>query len=254
MLLKITIPTKSLLFYSYPSLLYFSIVSLLFLISLIHLVSLLSSFSIFFLPFNTCFLSLRSHISISPSFFFLLHSLYAGTLEFRLSYTRHTPYCIWIFSFSPFFLACLCLFHSGLHSSIFLSLLIFLLLHCHNRFSLSFFSVFFFIASIPLVFCTLPFHTFFIQTLPLSFPLSLSACSFYTLPSLCNLTFLCRLLAPLSNIFLALSLPLLVPSIPRSLSRTSVYSLSHIALPYFLFEFLTIPLICPLSVALSLNV
>jgi hypothetical protein len=62
----------------------------------------------------------------------------------------------------------------------------------------------FFLSSIPLVYGTLPF------------PLSLSACSSFTLPSLCNLAFLCPLLAPISNIFLALFLPLLVPSIARS--------------------------------------
>jgi hypothetical protein len=64
------------------------------------------------------------------------------------------------------------------------------------------------------VYCTLLFHPFCLEALPLSFPLSLSAYySSCTLPSL----------APLSNIFL--SLPLLVPSIPRFLLRTSVCSI-----------------------------
>jgi hypothetical protein len=82
-----------------------------------------------------------------------------------------------------------------------------------------------FFSSIPLVSCNLPFHPICPQTLPLSFPLSLSACSSCTLPSLCNLAFLYPLLAPTSNIFLALSLSPLFPSIPRSLPRTSIRSL-----------------------------
>jgi hypothetical protein len=77
------------------------------------------------------------------------------------------------------------------------------------------------------VYCTLLFHPFCLQTLPLSFPLSLSAYYFScTLPSL----------APLSNIFLALSLPLLVPPISRSLPCTSIYSIFIIS-PLSLFYF-----------------
>jgi hypothetical protein len=89
-------------------------------------------------------------------------------------------------------------------------------------FSFSFFSMFFFfLSSIPLVSCTLTFYPFCPQALPLSFPLSISSYSSCTFPSLCNLAFLSPLLAPLSNIFLAVSLALLVPSIPLSLPRTS---------------------------------
>jgi hypothetical protein len=65
---------------------------------------------------------------------------------------------------------------------------------------------------------TLPFHPFCPRTLPLS----LSTCSSCTLPSLCTLVFLCPLLAPILNISLALSPPPPVPSIPRSLLRTSL--------------------------------
>jgi hypothetical protein len=54
--------------------------------------------------------------------------------------------------------------------------------------------------------CTLPFHSFCPQTLPLSFPLSLSAYSSCALPSLCNLAFLCPLLAPISNIYFSWTL------------------------------------------------
>jgi hypothetical protein len=92
------------------------------------------------------------------------------------------------------------------------------LLHWHTRFSDSiclslYFSLFSFLFSIPLMSCTPPFRPFYLQTLPISFPLSLAAYSSYTLSSLCNLAFPCPLLAPLSNIFLALSLPLSVRSI-----------------------------------------
>jgi hypothetical protein len=45
---------------------------------------------------SICFLSPRSHIWISSTFFFLLHFLSPGTPEFPLSYTSHTPCCIWI--------------------------------------------------------------------------------------------------------------------------------------------------------------
>jgi hypothetical protein len=93
-------------------------------------VSLHSTFCTIFplLPFNTCFLSPRSHISITPSCFSLLHSLSSGTPEFPLSYTSHTPCC-------PLVLACPCFcpFHSYLHSSIFLLFSIFPLLHWHIR-------------------------------------------------------------------------------------------------------------------------
>jgi hypothetical protein len=79
-------------------------------------------------------------------------------------------------------------FHLALHSYIFLLLLIFPLLHWHIRFSdnISFSSpcFFSFLSSITLVSCIHPLHPFCLQTLPISFPLSLSAYSSYTLPSL----------------------------------------------------------------------
>jgi hypothetical protein len=118
------------------------------------------------------------------------------------------------------------------------------LLHWHTRscdsisFSPSSPCSFSFLSSIPLVFGTLPFHPFYLQTLPLSFPLSLSPCSSFTL----NLAFLCPLLAPISNIFLALSLPLLVPSIADlcppinrlSLMLSNIIMLLLKSPPYFL--------------------
>jgi hypothetical protein len=110
-----------------------------------------STFSIFFplLPSNICFLSPRSHIKISPSFLFLLHSPFPGPLEFLL----HTGF----FDFLPsVLLICLCPFHSALHSSIFLLLLIFPLLHW-QYFSLSF-SVFF-CFTLQLSVSILPFHS-----------------------------------------------------------------------------------------------
>jgi hypothetical protein len=66
-------------------------------------------------------------------------------------------------------------------------LLIFPLFHRHTRssdsisFSPSSPCSFYFLSSIPLVSCPLPFHPFCLQTLPLSFPLSLSAYSSLTL-------------------------------------------------------------------------
>jgi hypothetical protein len=259
---------KKCFFYS-PTL-SFSIRPLLFHIFFIHPISHSSSFSISPFPFSPS-LSLRyihftcARLSLSfliahsaPSFlsfrpipvFSLLvatsesrhHFSFSCTLtpEFPQSYTSHPPSYIWILWFSPFFLASLrfCPFHSAQHSSIFFLLLIIPLLHWHTRFSdsisLSPSSPYFFLFSIiPLVFCTLPFHPFCVQTLPLSFPLSLWA----YLSSLCNLAFLCPLLAPLSNIFLPLSLPLLVPSIP-DLCPVHEYTLSH-AVTLLLWNILT---------------
>jgi hypothetical protein len=84
-----------------------------------------------------------------------------------------------------------------------------------------------------LIFPLLHWHTGFSNRISLSpsspyfFILSHSRFHSHSSPSLlCNLAFLCPLLAPLSNIFLALSLPLLVPFIPRYLPRTSIYSQS----------------------------
>jgi hypothetical protein len=74
-----------------------------------------------------------------------------------------------------------------------------------------------FLSNIPSVSCSLPFHPLCPQILPLFFPISISPYSSCTLPSLCNMAFLYPLLTPISNIFLALSLPPLVPSIPTML-------------------------------------
>jgi hypothetical protein len=135
-------------------------------------------------------------------------------------------------SFHSFLLVYVFVPFTQLYIHPFLLLSIFPLLHWHTRSSGSTFlspsspCSCSFLFSIPSVSCTFSFHLFCPQTLPLSFPLSLSPYSSYTLPSLCKLTLLCSLLAPISNIFLALSLPPLVPSIPRSLPRTSIFSLS----------------------------
>jgi hypothetical protein len=82
-----------------------------------------------------------------------------------------------------------------------------------------------FLYSTQTVSCTLSFRPFCPRTLPLSFPLSFSVSSSCSLPSLFTLVFLCPLLAPISNISLALSPPPSVPSIPRSQLRTSARSL-----------------------------
>jgi hypothetical protein len=84
--------------------------------------------------------------------------------------------------------------------------------------------LFSFLYSTQTVSCTLPFRPFSPRTLRLSFPLSLSTCFYCTLLSLCTLVFLCPLLAPISNISLTLSPPAPVPSILRSLLRTSARS------------------------------
>jgi hypothetical protein len=104
-------------------------------------------------------------------------------------------------SFRSFLIVCVFVPFTQLY--IFLLFLIFPLLHWHTGFSDNI--SLFFLSSIPLVSCTLPFHSFCLQTLPLFFPLSLSAYSSYILRSLCNVAFLCPLLAPFSNIFFALS-------------------------------------------------
>jgi hypothetical protein len=140
----------------------------------------------------------RHHFSFSCT---LSLSMYSGiSFVIHLSYTLSSLFLAWL---------CLCPFHSALHSSIFLLLSIFPLLHWHTRssgsISLSLLLLFFFF-SLQHSVSTLPFHPFYLQTLPLSFLLSLSAYSSYILSSLGNLAFLCPLLASLSNIFLALSL------------------------------------------------
>jgi hypothetical protein len=65
-----------------------------------------STFCIFFplLPSNICFLSPRSHIKISPSFLFLLHSPFPGPLEFLLhtGFFDFLPSVLLICVFVPF--------------------------------------------------------------------------------------------------------------------------------------------------------
>jgi hypothetical protein len=181
----------------YPPAFSFSFLSLLFHISFIHPQQLfsLSSFphlnlAIIFLSFALSlprYFGISSVIHLSYSLILSLHSCLSVSLYLLFSSTFiHLPFALNLSTSSS---PCSFSFHS----------------------------------SIPLVSCTLSFHPFCPQTLPLSFTLSFSAYSSYTLPSLCNLTFLCPLLAPLSNIFLALFLPLLVPSIPTFLPRTIVH-------------------------------
>jgi hypothetical protein len=208
----------------YRSPLSFSTLSLLFHISFIHPLSLPSSFSISprsFLSLSLSFgyihstwaqFSLSLFIAHSAPSFLSFHPIPVFSLLIPTSKSRHhfsffctlsprysrissvthlSYFLLYLDSLILSLLPCLsglCPFHIALHSSIFLLLLIFPLLHWHTRFSLSFFSVFFFfiLSSIPLVSCTLPFRPF----------------------------------CPHSNIFLVLPLPLLVLSIPRSLPRT----------------------------------
>jgi hypothetical protein len=107
------------------------------------------TFCIFFLSFHPIpVFSLLVARSKSPHHFpfSCAFSPQVPTPEFPLSYI--SLYCIWILWFFPFFLACLrlCPFHPALHSSIFLLLLIFPLLHWYIRFSDSIsISVFFFL-------------------------------------------------------------------------------------------------------------
>jgi hypothetical protein len=104
---------------------------------------------------------------------------------------------------------------------------------CGTSFSHSHPSSFSFLYSTQTVSCTLPFRPLCPRSLPLSFPLSLSAYSSCTLPLLGTLVFLCLLLTPISNISLAHSPPPPVPSISRSVLRTS--ALYH-AFPFVLFR------------------
>jgi hypothetical protein len=203
-------------------------------------------------PSNTCF---RSHIEISPTFFFLLHSLSSGTRNFlcHLSY-----FLLYLDSLILSLLSCLSVssrFHSALHSSIFLLLFYFPLLHWHTRFSdsfslsPSFFPVFFFfLFSIPVVSCTSSLPYILSSNFAALFPAFTISLFPNTLPSLCDLAFLCLLLAPLSNIFFSISSYFFYPhfSIMLSLKRyhsppkiTSPLSLSYSqTYPTTLFAFL----------------
>jgi hypothetical protein len=180
-------------------------------------------------------LSSFPHLNLTIIFPSLTLSLHRYS---RISSVIHLSYSLlYLDSLIIFLLSCLSVSLSLLLSSTFIHLpllSIFPHLHWHTRSSGSISPLspsspcsFTFLSSIPLVSGTLPFHSFCPQTLPLSFPRSLSANSSCTLPKLYNLAFLCPLLAPISNIFHALSLPSVIPSIPRPLPRTSVYSLSY---------------------------
>jgi hypothetical protein len=148
-----------------------------------------TSFPLF--PDNTCFLFSCSHVWISPSFFSLLHSL---SLQALRNFLCHTPFILLVVSgffdsFYSFLLFCVFVPFTQfyIHPSSFCSqsfhfftgipvpLVVFLSLLLLRVSSL--------LSSIPLVSCTLPFHPFFLQILPLSFPHSLSAHSSYTLSS-----------------------------------------------------------------------
>jgi hypothetical protein len=167
------------------------------------------------------------HLLSSPSVQYLVHSLprYTGTSSVMHLASLILPV---VPAFSPFSPACPCLCpsRSAPRSSIFFPLSFFPLPHWHTRsccstsLSLSHLRSFSFPHSTHTVSCTLLFRRFCLRTL-----LSLSACSSCTLPSLCTPVFLCPLLAPISIFSLALSPPPPVPSIPRSLFRTSARSL-----------------------------
>jgi hypothetical protein len=166
--------------------------------SYIHLISLPSSFSVPLrsflspslislhllsrLPSNTCFPLLVS-TSRSRHYFSFFCTLSPQVLQ---NFLCHTPLILPVVSgffdyFPSFLLFCIFIPSTQLHSCIFLLIVIFSLLHWHTRFSDISLSpsspYFFFLSSIPLVSCTFPFYPFCLQTLPLSFPLSLSAYS-----------------------------------------------------------------------------
>jgi hypothetical protein len=112
-------------------------------------------------------------------------SLSRGTPDFPLSYTLLLLLVVSGFfdSLPSFLLVLIFLPFIQLYIHIFLLLSIFPLLHCHTRSSGSTSSSpcsFSFLYSIPSVSYTLPYHPFCPQTLPLSFPLSLSAYSSWT--------------------------------------------------------------------------
>jgi hypothetical protein len=175
-----------------------------------------SVFIQYFSPFRSLplshFATFIPHVLIAhPAPFFLsFHPIPVFSLLVPTSKSRHyfsffalsliLPVISWFFDF---FLACLCFcpFHFPFALNVSTSSLAY-----------PFLWLFSFLFSILLVSCTPTFRPFCLQTLPFSFPLSLSAYSSGTLSSLCNLAFPCPLLAPLSNIFLApLYLLLFVP-------------------------------------------
>jgi hypothetical protein len=142
----------------------------------------------FFRPIPTCSLSLSLPLSLFPHL-----NLAIIFLSFALSLARYTgTSSVTHFSYSLLYLdslACpyLCPSCSAPHTSIILPLSIFPLPHWHTRFfcstsvSPSHPRSFSFLYSTQSVSCTLPFRLFCPRTLPLSFPLSLSACSSCTL-------------------------------------------------------------------------
>jgi hypothetical protein len=131
----------------------------------------------------------------------------------------------------PFFLAYLS-FSLSL-SSTFIHLhfaLILPILHWHtrssgsNNLSPSSPCSFSFLSSIPLVSCTLPFHPFCLQTLPLSFPLSLSAYS-SSLTRYVTWRFSLPLLVPQISALHIIILPLKTP-IPKT-HLTTLFAFLH---------------------------
>jgi hypothetical protein len=220
-LITIQLQKQNITFLFYPPRLSISILSLLFHISFIHLISPPSSFSISFRSFLSLSLisphQLHMCSIVSLSSRHILHLFSSSVqylpvlslslplslfphlnlaiifLSFALSLARYTgTSSVTHFSYSLLYLdslACpyLCPSCSAPHTSIILPLSIFPLPHWHTR---SFCSTsvspshprsFSFLYSTQSVSCTLPFRLFCPRTLPLSFPLSLSACSSCTL-------------------------------------------------------------------------
>jgi hypothetical protein len=203
---KIPIPKKHILIpishsfplCSFPPLPYLFHLSYLFLISL-HLFHMCSIVSLLIAHPASSFLSFHPIPVFSlliPTSESCYHFPFFCTLSPQV--LCHTFCYIWILWFFPFFVP----FNQFYVPPSSLLLSIFPLLHWLTRFSASINlspspSSFSFLSSIRS--CTLPFHPFCLQTLPFSFPLSLSAYSSCTLPSLCNLAFLSPLLAPFSD-------------------------------------------------------
>jgi hypothetical protein len=236
---NIKIQLQKIHIFSYPPPLFFSILSLLFHMSFIHPIFLPFSLSIS----SRSFASSLSHYTAyaphpGPSLFFFrpipVLSLFVPTSERSLSPQVHRN----ILCHASLILPVVRGFSDYLPSLLLVGVFVPLAqLHTHpssfRSHSFYFFAgipvppysprLFSFLYSTQTVSCTLPFRPFSPRTLRLSFPLSLSTCFSCTLLSLCTLVFLCPLLAPI-NISLTLSPPAPVPSILRSLLRTSACS------------------------------
>jgi hypothetical protein len=221
------------------------ILSLLFHISFIHLISLPSSFSIS--PRSFLSLSLISpyplHVYsiISVSSWHILHLSSSSSVQYLFSLSSF-PHLNLVIIFLSLALSlpryngtssAMHLSYSLLYvDSLILSLLSCLPYICPSRSSphasalcLSTSSPSF-LYSTQTVSCTLSFRPFVPRTLPLSVPLSFSVCSSCSLPSLFTLVFLCSLLAP-TQIFLLHSLHLL-PFLPSpDLSSLHQHALYH---------------------------